>query len=131
MGAVKAALHRARTRLERAEATPRRRQQLPAAQRALAQRYIAAFNARDWDGVRALLTDAAELEVVQRYTGPFAGTRYLSNYANNGWNWRLTLAWVDDVESIVTYREQRGTWTAHSIIQLDMADDHIERIRDY
>lgn len=131
VGAVKAALHRGRTRLEAAEAAAPRRHELPAEQRALAQRYIAAFNARDWDAVRALLSDSAALEVVHRYSGPFAGTRYLSNYATNGWNWRLELAWVDGEESVVLYREREGTWKAHSIILLNMAGGQVVRVRDF
>lgn len=131
VGAVKAALHRGRSRLEAAEAAPPRRQAMPAEQHALAQRYIAAFNARDWDAVRALMSDSAELEVVHRYSGRFAGTRYLSNYANNGWNWRLQLAWVDGVESIVTYREQGGTMTPHSVIQLELVRGQVVRVRDF
>jgi RNA polymerase sigma-70 factor (ECF subfamily) len=131
VGAVKAALHRGRTRLEAAESAPPRRRELPPEQRALAEQYTAAFNAHDWDAVRALLSDSAQLEVVQRFIGPFAGTRYLSNYASNGWNWRLTLAWVDGEESIVTFREQRGAWTAHSVIQLEMNRGQVVRVRDY
>lgn len=131
VGAVKAALHRGRTRLEAAEAAPPRRHGLPPEQRALAQQYIAAFNARDWDAVRALLSDSAQLEVVHRYVGPFAATRYLTNYAANGWEWRLELAWVDGEESVVLYRVEHGKWTAHSVVQLEMVRGRVARVRDF
>jgi RNA polymerase sigma-70 factor (ECF subfamily) len=131
VGAVKAALHRGRDKLERAErAPPRPRRSLPARHRDLIQRYLAAFNQRDWDAVRSLLTDEARLEVVHRSEGPF-GAGYFTNYGRLAWPWKLALAHVDGVESIVHFRQVDGTWLPHAIIQLEIDDDKIAVIRDY
>jgi hypothetical protein len=54
--AIKAALHRGRSRLRELAAVPEQEAAEPTASPALA-RYAALFNARDWDGVRAMLVD--------------------------------------------------------------------------
>jgi RNA polymerase sigma-70 factor, ECF subfamily len=64
--AVKAALVRGRATLrahtgDRAPATP-----VEPAERARLHEYAARFNARDWDGLRAMLSDEARLELVAR-----------------------------------------------------------------
>ena len=131
VGAVKAALHRGRDKLERADhAPPRPRRALPARHRDLIQRYLAAFNRRDWDAVRSLLSADARLEVVHRSEGPF-GTTYFTNYGRLAWPWKLALAHVDGTESIVHFRQVDGTWLPHAIIQLAIADDQITLVRDY
>jgi RNA polymerase sigma-70 factor, ECF subfamily len=130
VGAVKAALHRGRDKLERAELIPARRRSLPARHRDLIERYLTAFNQRDWDAVRSLLSDEAHLEVVHRSEGPF-GPTYFTNYGRLAWPWKLALAHVDGIESIVHFREVDGTWLPHAVIQLAIDDDKIAVIRDY
>jgi RNA polymerase sigma-70 factor (ECF subfamily) len=65
IGAVKAALHRGRARLRRAEAVegpaPRHRRH---ADHPLLARFVAAFNARDLDGLMALFREDAEAEIL-------------------------------------------------------------------
>lgn len=129
-GAVKAALHRGRDKLERAEHAPPRRRSLPARHRDLIERYVAAFNRRDWDAVRSLLSDEARLEVVHRSEGPFGDT-YFTNYGRLAWPWKLALAHVDGVESVVHFRHVDGAWLPHAIIQLAIDDDKIALVRDY
>ena len=131
VGAVKAALHRGRDKLERAaHAPPRPRRALPARHRDLIQRYLAAFNRRDWDAVRSLLSADARLEVVHRSEGPFGNT-YFTNYGGLAWPWKLALARVDGTESVVHFRQVDGTWRPHAIIQLAIDDDQITLVRDY
>jgi RNA polymerase sigma-70 factor (ECF subfamily) len=131
VGAVKAALHRGRERLEQAERMPPRDEALDPAQRALAERYIAAFNRRDWDAVRSFLSDEARLEVVHAIEGPFRDAPYFTNYGKLTWTWRLALAYVDGVECIVHFREADGVWSPHAIVQLAIEDGVITRVRDY
>jgi RNA polymerase sigma-70 factor (ECF subfamily) len=132
VGAVKAALHRGRDKLEDAERTgPSRAGVLEARHRAIVERYLDAFNRRDWDGVRALLSDEARLEVVHRSEGPFRDAPYLLNYGRLAWRWKLRLVRVDGVEAIVHFREVDGAWVPHSVVQLGIAGDAITVVRDY
>lgn len=61
--AVKAALVRGRGKLRQQE---RHEAQLVATARAELDRYASLFNARDWDGVRALLSDDCRLDLVSK-----------------------------------------------------------------
>ena len=94
------------------------------------ERYVAAFNRRDWDAVRSLLSDEARLEVVHRSEGPFGNT-YFTNYGRLAWPWKLALAHLDGIESVVHFRHIVGAWLPHAIIQLAIDDDKIAVVRDY
>jgi RNA polymerase sigma-70 factor (ECF subfamily) len=130
VGAVKAALHRGRIKLESAERREATSSIAPH-DRALVERYLGAFNRRDWDGVRALLAEDARLEIVDRGEGPLADACYFVNHAKLGWSWRLGLARVDGLEAIVRFREVDGTWVPQSVVQLEIADGRVARVRDY
>lgn len=129
VGAVKAAVHRARDKLERARQS-RRPTLLSAEQRALLQAYAERFTLRDWDGVRALLTQDAELTVVGRTAGPFPG-RYLTNYSQLSWDFRLEPALVEGVPMLVSYRLEQEGWQPHAVIVLGLQGGKIASIRDY
>src|SRR6185295_18693730 len=60
--AVKAALHRGREKLRALRAEAPREEPPPA----LVVQWAALFNARDWDGVRAMLADDVRLDLVSR-----------------------------------------------------------------
>lgn len=130
VGAVKAALHRGRTKLEGAERLQAAASLAPH-DRALVERYLEAFNHRDWDAVRGLLTEDARLEIVDRGEGLLADAGYFVNHAKLGWNWKLGIAHVDGLEAIVRFREVDGAWLPHSIVQLEIADGRVARVRDY
>lgn len=131
VGAVKAALHRGREKLARAADEAPSCVALDPARRALALRYVNAFNARDWDGVRALVSEEARVEVVHRSDTAFSEAPYFSNYARISQPWKLALAWVDGVESLVHFREVDGAWVPRAIVQLGFDAEAISRIRDY
>jgi RNA polymerase sigma-70 factor (ECF subfamily) len=82
--AVKAALVRGRAKLREAEPAPdeHARKTIPAPERAELDRYASLFNARDWDGVRALVGEDCRLDLVSksRRRGKEVGT-YFTRYA--------------------------------------------------
>jgi RNA polymerase sigma factor (sigma-70 family) len=84
VGAVKAALSRARANITRARCARPPEPPQPAAAETLAtlRRYVDLFNAHNWDGLRALLAAESRLEVVSRVRherAPDAG--YYDRYA--------------------------------------------------
>jgi RNA polymerase sigma-70 factor (ECF subfamily) len=129
VGAVKAALHRARQKLERAS-TLGRTQEFALNDQRLIETYLERFNQRDWDGVRALLSEDARLEVVSRTEGPFASP-YFQNYSKLSWEWRLGLANVEGTPMVVHFRRQDGEWRPHSVIVIGVEDQKVSLIRDY
>jgi RNA polymerase sigma factor (sigma-70 family) len=127
--AVKAALHRGRVRLrELAEAQPAKlpwRQPSPAV-----VRYAALFNARDWDGVRAMLAEDVQLDLVSRAqrSGRAVGN-YMSNYDRFG-DWHLVPAMLEGREVIAVFRAPGETRPAY-FIELGFEEDRIKSIRDF
>ena len=96
--AVKAALHRGRAALHKANAAALPAARPPTPSPAL-KRYAGLFNAHDWDGVRSLLADDVRLDLVSRRKA--AGRRdvgnYLDNYQRSG-GWHMAPAWFDGHE---------------------------------
>lgn len=131
VGAVKAALHRGREKLKTAHRGPGRRLPMPPAHRALVQRYLAAFNQRDWDGVRALLADEARLDVVHQSEGPFVDACYFVRHDALVVPWRLALAWVDGLETIVRFRHEDGAWRPRSVVQVVAENGEVTQVRDF
>lgn len=128
--AVKAALHRGRTRLQAlAKAsepvTPER-----AVSESLA-RYAALFNARDWDGISALLVDDVKLDLVSnsRMSGRRLVSTYFTNYDKLG-GWRLVPGWLDGAEVLAVLLDPRDAHPG-SFIQVTFADDRVAAIRDF
>jgi RNA polymerase sigma-70 factor (ECF subfamily) len=68
------------------------------------QRFTALFNARDWDGLRAMLADDVRMDVVSRSKG--AGRRvvgaYFGNYERLA-DWHMAPAWLDGREVVAVY----------------------------
>lgn len=127
--AVKAALHRGRSRLLTLSATPK-----PATPRQPSQvlaRYVELFNARDWDAVRAMLADEVRLDVVSvvRYKGRERVNTYFTNYAKLG-DWRLASAWLDGREVLAVFRPTSATLPG-SFIEVTTAGNSIAAIRDF
>ncbi len=130
--AVKAALHRGRTRLRtRSSSAPR--EPSPAARPASAAiaRYAALFNARDWDGVRAMLAEDVRLDLVsrQRRTGKQEVSGYLGQYAAHQ-GWRLAPAWLEGREVIAAFREAHDERPGY-FIELTLSDGRVSVIRDF
>jgi RNA polymerase sigma factor (sigma-70 family) len=127
--AVKAALHRGRLRLhELAEApraaTPRRTTS------SVVARYVALFNDRDWDGVRALLAQDVQLDLVSRAqrAGRAVGD-YLTNYQRIH-DWALAPAWLEGREVIAVFRAPGDARPAY-FVELTVESGKVRFIRDY
>jgi RNA polymerase sigma-70 factor, ECF subfamily len=131
VGGVKAALNRGRTKLaaRAAGAAP------PSGRRSgdpqVLRLYVERFNARDWDGVRALIADDARLRVADRYAGPLDGSPYFGNWARVRVPWRFALGEVDGEETIVLLRRHGDEWVPHAFVDLEVVDGRVTRIADY
>lgn len=127
--AVKAALHRGRVRLRELAAEPQAAPPMPASSPAVA-RYVALFNARDWDGVRAMLAEDVQLDLVSRAQrqGSAVGN-YLSNYDLRQ-DWRLAPAWLEGREVIAVFRAS-GDARPGYFIEPGVADSKVRFIHDF
>jgi RNA polymerase sigma factor (sigma-70 family) len=126
--AVKAALHRGRARLHAsasaADDAPRRASPLVA-------RYADLFNARDWDGVRALLAEDVRLDLVTRVRR--AGKRNVGNYFSNYerfHDWHFVPAWLDGREVIAVYRDAQAERASY-FIEIAQAQRGVVAIKDF
>jgi RNA polymerase sigma factor (sigma-70 family) len=129
--AVKAALHRGRQRLlqlRNAVADVEFAPPLPSPEIA---RYAALFNARDWDGVRAMLSEDVRLDLVSRSrrAGRRDVARYFSNYDRFS-DWHLVPAWLEGREIIAVFRDLRDERPGY-FVQLEFISGAIESIRDF
>ncbi len=128
--AIKAALHRGRTRLHDLSETSAP----AAAPRSVSpavSRYAALFNARDWDGVRAMLVDDVKLDLVSRWksTGRQA-SKYFTNYDSVS-DWRFVPGWLDGREILVVLREPRDNVLPDYFVELTLIGDRVAAIRDF
>jgi RNA polymerase sigma-70 factor (ECF subfamily) len=130
VGGVKAALSRARAKLAESSPQAQRRSVSPELKRVL-QLYIERFNRRDWDGVRALVSVDARLNVAERFAGKFADAAYFFNYDRWPWPWKLALGEVDGEPVVIVLRRGTDTWTPHSAIRFQVAGEKVDRIVDY
>lgn len=126
---VKIALHRGRKRLAALalEAPPeaQKRRSSPAL-----SRFIALFNARDWDALRAQLATDVELDLVARAQRRGANvSSYFSSYAALA-GWSLRPGFVDGREGILVYRSPNDAQPT-SFIELTLTGSTVRLIRDF
>ena len=129
--AVKAALVRGRANL-RARAQPdftpwRDRAETTAEERALLGRYVALFNARDWEGLRAMLLEECRLDLVSKSArqGKAVGM-YFDRYSKET-ELRFVVGTTEGRDVIGAFRGD----TLQYIILLDFDGDQVSLIRDY
>jgi RNA polymerase sigma-70 factor, ECF subfamily len=130
-GGVKAALHRARTRLAESSFPAKSALGTSPDLKQIMQLYVDRFNRRDWDGVRELTSADARLLVAERFAGKFVDAPYFANYERWPWPWKLAVGEVDGEVVVIILRGDAGTWTPHSVIRLEATGLRIERIVDY
>lgn len=130
VAAVKAALVRARAVVAAVRAPGASHS--GAVDQARLRRYAELFNARDWDGLRALFGEETRLDVVSRYQRRGkAAAGYLVRYAEiaPGEELRAEAGWVDDAPAIAIFRA--GAASPAYFVRLDWRDERLALIRDF
>jgi len=123
--AVKALLSRGRAKLGEQDGTPA----APASEaRAELERYVSRFNARDWDGVRALVSDDCRLDLVSKSQrrGKQVGF-YFARYEKENLNARLVRLEGRLALAVYAAAAQAPAY----FILLEFADGRVRLIRDY
>ncbi len=132
--AVKAALHRGRTRLRELAGEP---DDLPLAKLSDADRdrlgaYVAHFNARDFDAIRAMIADDVRLELVNktRMNGKAEVSRYFGNY-EKARDWRLVHGLLEGRPAILVFDPNTPDAGPSYFMLLQWEADKVATIRDF
>jgi len=132
-GAVKSALHRARGKLT--EAPTLATVQVKANPSPLLAKYIAHFNAQDWDGVTEVLEADARLNVVGIFEGEGKQTvrnTYMRNYTEALYPWWFEVVEIDGREASLCWQDQDGVWSPRSLCLMKWSANGLgSAIRDY
>ncbi len=132
--AVKAALHRGRTQLRALANEPddAPRPTLSEADRARLDAYVAHFNARDFDAIRAMISDDVRLELVNktRLNGKAEVSRYFGNYSNVS-DWHLVSGLVEGRPAILVFDPNEQSGPPKYFMLLDWSADKVATIRDF
>lgn len=132
--AVKAALSRARASLSaKASAAPVGPTRAHSDQeRADLQRYVDLFNLRDWDGLRGLLREQAQLDLVSRGRRSVAEAGYYDRYAEVTQHeaLRAEVGWVDG-ELVVAMFDPAAGVTPRYFLRLEWSQGRVVLIRDF
>lgn len=129
---IKGALHRGRASLRRqtvaAQSPPAR--VLSQEQAAMLGRYVSLFNARDFDGLRAMLAEDVQLELVgmTEKSGAADVGNYFGNYARLE-TMRLQLGDVDGRPALLVFDQPAGR--PIYFLFVSFRGDQIRFIRDY
>jgi RNA polymerase sigma-70 factor (ECF subfamily) len=132
--AVKAALHRGRTRLRKLAAEP---EELPIPvlsepERSLLAVYVDRFNARDFDAIRDMLADEVRLELVNKshMNGRSEVGRYFHNY-DRIQDWHLVPALVDRRPALLVRDPGDPLGAPAYFVLLQWVGDRLTNIRDF
>ena len=132
--AVKAALHRGRTQLRELADEPDDRSppKLSDADRDRLGDYVAHFNARDFDAIRAMIADDVRLDLVNktRLRGKTEVSRYFGNYSKAG-DWHLTAGLVEGHPAILVFDPNEPRSRPKYFMLLQWAAGKIAAIRDF
>ena len=132
--AVKAALNRGRTRLrelaEEQDDAPR--PQLSDADRERLAAYVAHFNARDFDAIRAMIADDIRLELVNktRLNGKAEVSRYFGNY-DKVEDWHLMPGLVEGRPAILVFDPSEPGGGPKYFMLVDWQAGKVATIRDF
>jgi RNA polymerase sigma-70 factor, ECF subfamily len=132
--AVKAALHRGRAQLREFAGEPDDLPQprLSEADRDRLGKYVAHFNARDFDAIRAMLADDVRLELVgkTRMNGKAEVSRYFGNYSKIG-DWHLVPGLVESRPAILVFDPSAPDAGPKYLVLLQWSADKAATIRDF
>jgi len=134
LAAVKAALHRGRARLRELADEPDDRpvRQLSQADRDRLGAYVAHFNARDFDAIRALIADDVQLDLVDRtrLNGKAEVSRYFGNYAGVA-DWHLVPGLLEGRPAILVFDPRQPGAGPQYFMLLQWSADEVATIRDF
>jgi RNA polymerase sigma-70 factor, ECF subfamily len=132
--AVKAALHRGRAQLRELADEP---DDLPQPKMSEADRdrlgaYVAHFNARDFDAIRAMISDDVRLDLVNktRLNGKAEVSRYFGNYSKVG-DWHLVPGLVEGRPAILVFDPNEPDAAPKYFMLLQWAAGKVATIRDF
>jgi RNA polymerase sigma-70 factor, ECF subfamily len=132
--AVKAALHRGRLQLRQLAAEP---DDLPHPAMSETDRkrlgaYVAHFNARDFDAIRAMISDDVRLDLVSktRMNGKAEVSRYFGNYSKVG-DWHLVPGLVEGRPAILVFDPNQPGSAPKYFMLLQWSADKVATIRDF
>jgi RNA polymerase sigma-70 factor (ECF subfamily) len=132
--AVKAALHRGRAQLRELADEPEDRPhpKLSDADRDRLGAYVAHFNARDFDAIRAMISDDVRLDLVNktRMNGKAEVSGYFGNYSKVS-DWHLVPGLVEGHPAILVFDPvERGAGPKYFML-LQWSADKVAAIRDF
>ena len=132
--AVKAALHRGRARLRELADEPddRPRRELSQVERDRLGAYVAHFNARDFDAIRAMIADDVRLDLVSRarLKGKAEVSRYFGNYSKVT-DWHLVPGLVEGQAAILVFDPAEAGSGPKYFMLLQWSADKVAAIRDF
>jgi RNA polymerase sigma-70 factor (ECF subfamily) len=132
--AVKAALHRGRTRLRELADEPddQPRPELSKAERDRLGAYVAHFNARDFDAIRAMISDDVRLDLVNktRVNGKAEVSRYFGNYSKLS-DWHLVPGLVEGHPAVLVFDPNEPGSGPKYFMLLNWSADKVATIRDF
>jgi RNA polymerase sigma-70 factor (ECF subfamily) len=132
--AVKAALHRGRTQLREYADEPddAPRPTLSDADRERLSAYVAHFNARDFDAIRAMLADDVRLDLVSRVclNGKAEVSRYFGNYSKVS-DWHLVPGMVEGHPAILVFDPTAPAAPPKYFVLLGWRGGKLSTIRDF
>jgi RNA polymerase sigma-70 factor, ECF subfamily len=132
--AAKAALHRGRTQLRELanEADDAPPPALSAADQARLTSYVASFNARDFDAIRAMIADDVRLDLVNktRMRGKAEVSRYFGNYSKAS-DWHLVPGSVEGHPAILVFDPNETDGPPKYFMLLGWSADKVATIRDF
>ena len=134
LAAVKAALHRGRHQLREIAGEPddAPHPELSKADRDRLGAYVAHFNARDFDAIRAMIADDVRLDLVNRtrLNGKAEVARYFGNYSNAG-DWHLVPGLVEGRPAILVFDPGEPALGPKYFMLLQWSADKVSTIRDF
>jgi RNA polymerase sigma-70 factor (ECF subfamily) len=132
--AVKAALHRGRSQLRELAAEPDDlpRPALSEVDRERLGNYVAHFNARDFDAIRAMIADDVRLDLVNRtrLNGKAEVSRYFGNYSL-ATDWHLVAGLVEGHPAILVFDPNEAGAGPKYFVLLQWSADKVATIRDF
>lgn len=133
LAATKAALHRGRAELKAlaAQTDDVAVPKLDPEEERRLRRYVDLFNARDFDGVRMLIAEDIQVDVVSRtrLNGKKQASTYFGNYDRLG-DWALSLGFVDGRPAILI-RNPQADDAVRGFVLIDWRGEEVVRIRDF